>query len=148
MLYLYDVLEAVTADRRRNPIELAGNREPAAACRRRATPTTRPEGDVVIRLSRSSDGPALERLAALSERQLPSGSFVVAESGDELAAALPLDPRGPALADPFRPSRAIVDLLELRARQVHEADGRDGHRRGVLRRGLLRQRLSRRAVRV
>ena len=58
-------------------------------------------------------------------------------SADELRAALPLD-GGRALADPFRPSAHIVELLELRARQLRaEHDEAQRHRfpriRGVLR---------------
>jgi hypothetical protein len=151
MAFEYELLMALGAGRHRDPIEAARRGElVAAARRRRVYEAVRTQGDVVIRLSRGSDGPALERLAALSERQLPAGSFVVAEERGELVAALPLDADvpGPALADPFRPSLAIVDLLELRARQVHEAEGRGGVRRGALRLAALWQRPSRRAVRV
>jgi hypothetical protein len=57
--------------------------------------------------------------------------------GDDVVAALPLE-GGRPLADPFRPSAHYVELLQLRARQLHRAATSD-HRsflprlRGVLR---------------
>ena len=89
-------------------------------------------GDVVLRLCRGGDGAALDRLAAFAGRRLPRGSFVVAEVSGELVAALPLDDSGPALADPFRHTAAVVRLLEVRAAQIHRAES--GRTRSVLRR--------------
>ena len=73
---------------------------------------------IVIRLCRASDDDALARLAALESRRLPRGSFVLAELGGEIVAAVPLDAVEPVLADPFRRTAEIVPLLELRARQL------------------------------
>ena len=73
--------------------------------------------NVLLRLCRTTDGAALDRLAALSERRRGRGTFVVAETDGELVAALPLD-GGDVLYDPFRPTAQIVKLLQLRAAQI------------------------------
>jgi hypothetical protein len=73
---------------------------------------------VVIRAARGSDGPALRRLAELDSReQVPGGELLVAESDDELVAALSLD-TGDRIADPFRRTADVVDLLAYRARRL------------------------------
>ena len=86
--------------------------------------TTAPS--VLIRAARGSDGPALRRLAALDSTELPAGQLLVAEADGELVAAL--DPRsGARVADPFRRTAGIVDLLELRAgRRRHSGRPRIG----------------------
>ena len=43
---------------------------------------------VLIRAARGSDGPALRRLAELDSRELPAGELLVAETDDELVAAV------------------------------------------------------------
>jgi hypothetical protein len=74
--------------------------------------TTSPS--VLIRAARGSDGPALEALAALDSAVIPAGALLVAEADGELVAALsPVS--GERIADPFRPTRDVVALLELRA---------------------------------
>ena len=70
---------------------------------------------VVIRAARGSDGPALRRLAALDSSDLPSGDLLIAETGDEVVAALSVE-TGARIADPFRRTADVVDLLAHRAR--------------------------------
>jgi hypothetical protein len=77
---------------------------------------------VSVRLFAERDIDAIRRLAALDEKPVPTGGVLVAEEGEELVAALPLD-GGPALADPFKPTADIVELLRLRARQLEELTG-------------------------
>jgi hypothetical protein len=72
---------------------------------------------VVIRAARGSDGPALRRLAALDSAELPAGDLLIAEAGDELVAALSVD-TGERVADPFRRTADVVDLLAFRARRL------------------------------
>jgi hypothetical protein len=72
---------------------------------------------VVIRAARGSDGPALRRLAALDSRELPAGDLLVAETGDGVVAALSLA-TGERVADPFRRTADVVDLLAYRARRL------------------------------
>jgi hypothetical protein len=69
---------------------------------------------LTIRHADASDAGALVRLAALDSAFPPTGDVLLAEVGDELWAAVELD-SGTAIADPFRPSGDVVDLLKLRA---------------------------------
>src|SRR5947209_1690511 len=75
---------------------------------------------VALRLGSVHDDEALERLAQLEGRRLPSGRFVLAEVGGRVVAALSL-PGGEALADPFRPTAHLLPLLRLRAAQLEVA---------------------------
>ena len=83
--------------------------------------------DIVIRLAREDDAPALARLAVLDEAPLPAGEHMVAEVRGELWAALPLGGGG-AFADPFRPSGDLVELL--RAWASRRADDQQARTRG------------------
>jgi hypothetical protein len=60
---------------------------------------------------------AIERLAQLDSARRPNGPVLVAAVGDEPVAALPLD-GGPAIANPFKRTAALVSLLELRVAQM------------------------------
>ena len=73
--------------------------------------------DISIRPARAGDAPALRRVAERDSRQLPGGRLLVAEVAGEVQAALSLD-TAESVADPFRPTAALVDLLRLRARQA------------------------------
>ena len=64
--------------------------------------------------------PQLAELAALSERRVPTGVVLVAQVEHELVAAVPLE-GGHALADITRATADVVQLLELRSRQVRRA---------------------------
>jgi hypothetical protein len=70
---------------------------------------------VVIRAARGADGEALERLAQLDSATLPTGDLLVAEADGRLVAAFEPE-SGVSIADPFRPTADVVDLLALRAR--------------------------------
>jgi hypothetical protein len=72
--------------------------------------------DISIRLAVAADMPALHRVAERDSRLLPPGDLLVAEAHGEVQAALSLQ-TGESVADPFRPTAALVDLLKLRARQ-------------------------------
>jgi hypothetical protein len=74
--------------------------------------TTAPS--VLIRAARGSDGPALERLAALDSSVVPAGALLVAEADGALVAARSVT-TGAAIADPFVPSAGVVTLLAMRA---------------------------------
>jgi hypothetical protein len=69
---------------------------------------------VTIRHAHPTDLSALERLAALDSRRLPSGELFVAEVAGQLVAAVSID-TGAVVADPFEPTAAIVDLLRVHA---------------------------------
>jgi hypothetical protein len=79
--------------------------------------------DVELRLCRIADDPELDRLAALAERPLPHGRLVIAATGGQIVAALPLA-GGPALRDPFAKTAHLMPLLELRAAQLRDPEPR------------------------
>jgi hypothetical protein len=70
---------------------------------------------LVLRRSASWDAAALTRLAQLDGAPSPAGPMLVAELTGEIVAAVPFD-GGRAIADPFRPTAAIVELLHARTR--------------------------------
>jgi hypothetical protein len=78
---------------------------------------------LTIRRADASDSGALVRLAALDSASPPTGEALLAEVGDELWAAVEVE-TGTAIADPFRPSGELVDLLRLQA----ALDGRSERR--------------------
>jgi hypothetical protein len=106
--------------------------------------------DVVIRLAGAGDAAEIVRLAHLDGRRVPVGEVLVAVVEDEVLAALPLGdgsslPR--PLADPFRPTSMLVDLLWLRAAHLRGEIPSQGRRRGRLAariRALLRRPAGRR----
>ena len=72
---------------------------------------------VTIRRSEAADAAAIERLAALDSASAPPGEMLLAEVGDELWAAVGLDGTA-AIADPFRPSGDLVELLNFRVERI------------------------------
>ena len=70
---------------------------------------------LTIRPADLADLAGLDRLAALDSASPPTGEVLVAEVGGELWAALELG-SGSTIADPFRPSGELVELLKLHAR--------------------------------
>lgn len=82
--------------------------------------------DVTVRMAAEDDRVAIERLAALDSARVPSGALVVAVIAGTIQAAQPLSGAA-AIANPFVPSADLVNLLQVRARQLREAgiDGRE-----------------------
>jgi len=78
---------------------------------------------LTIRPADLADSAGLDRLAALDSASPPTGDVLVAEVGGELWAAIDLD-SGSAIADPFRPSGELVELLRLSARGESRAERR------------------------
>jgi hypothetical protein len=70
---------------------------------------------LTIRRADLADLAALDRLAVLDSASAPTGDVLVAEVAGELWAALEID-SGRVIADPFRPSGELVELLRLHAR--------------------------------
>jgi hypothetical protein len=77
-------------------------------------------GGVTIRPAFPDDAPALARLAALDSARVPAGPLLLAEIDGEPWAAIALQ-GGRAIADPFRPTAALVDLLRRRRAQLAAA---------------------------
>ena len=72
---------------------------------------------ISIRPATQADRTAIIRLAALDSRPAPLQAALVADLDGEIVAARSLT--GPCgIADPFRPTADIRELLELRARQA------------------------------
>ena len=69
---------------------------------------------LTIRRADLADLAALDRLAELDSASPPTGEALVAEVGGELWAALEVS-TGSAIADPFRPSGEVVELLRKHA---------------------------------
>jgi hypothetical protein len=98
--------------------------------RREARASRLPDGwagdddGLTVRAATQRDSDAVRLLAALEGVSMPRGRVLVAQVGNDVVAALPLEGGGP-LADPFRPSAHFVELLQLRARQLR----RDGDQR-------------------
>ena len=86
---------------------------------------------VVIRAARGSDGDALEGLARLDSQRPLAGDVLLAEQDGRLVAALDAQR---VIADPFRPTADVIDLLRLRAGRSRHA----GRRRGLARAPRLR----------
>jgi hypothetical protein len=97
----------------RSRVEDLHARRPISQRRRDVAPIT-------IRHAAADDMKALERLAALDSRRVPSGELFVAEVDGRLLAATSID-TGAVIADPFEHTAAIVDLLQIQARAVRPA---------------------------
>jgi hypothetical protein len=85
---------------------------------------------LTIRRATAADAFALRRLAAIDSAAPPTGDVLLAEMGNELWAAVSLD-SGTAIADPFRPSGDLVELLRFRAERLHRDER--GQRRALAR---------------
>ena len=81
---------------------------------------TRPTS-ITIRLAGTDDADALATLAQLDSASIPHDPVLIAEVGGRLRAALSLRD-GSAIADPFHPTAAILELLSARAAHLRGAD--------------------------
>jgi hypothetical protein len=75
---------------------------------------------ITIRRSTEQDWTQIVRLAALDDRPAPRGDSLLGFVDGELRAAVPLG-RGPEVADPFRLTSDMVELLRFRAGQEKAA---------------------------
>lgn len=92
---------------------------------------------ITLRYGFPDDAQAIARLAALDSVDPPRLPILLAEVAGELRAALSLAD-GRVIADPFYPTRTLVDLLGARAEQLQRADR---PRRGIRARWWSRLRL-------
>jgi hypothetical protein len=97
----------------------ASFRRDAARYRRARAASLRPPQPVraAIQLRLSACRDELERLAALSERRLTGGDWIVADVNGVPVAAVSLE-SGATVYDPFKPTSQAVSLLKLRRKQV------------------------------
>ncbi len=75
---------------------------------------------ISIRRATAADAGAVRRLAALDSAPTPGGELLIAEVQGEPHAALEIS-SGVAIADPFRPTAELVELLRLRAMALRAA---------------------------
>ena len=76
-----------------------------------------PTAPLVIRMADTTDQAELQSLAELDSALPFSGAALVAELDDHLVAGLSLM-SGREVANPFVPTREILELLRVRARQL------------------------------
>ena len=82
---------------------------------------------IELRIATRADDDALRRLAELDSRPLPPGPHLVGVREGRIDAALSLC-TGELVADPFRPTADLSDLLRFAARRRRRADARAGRR--------------------
>lgn len=80
--------------------------------------------NITIRRAGAADGESLVRLAGLDSKHVPPGDFLVAEVDGDECAAVALE-SGELLADPFRPTAHICEMLRLRAARIREVESPD-----------------------
>ena len=91
-------------------------------------PTTSPREEhnvhtvqtISIRRAVEADRAVIERLAALDSAPAPTGAILIAEVGDEPQAAMQIA-TGVTVADPFRPTANLVELLSHRAASLRDS---------------------------
>jgi hypothetical protein len=90
-----------------------------------------PSTSLTIRLAREDDRASLTILAQLDSGRMPPHPVLLAEADGGVVAALSLID-GTAVADPFRPTADVVDLLRVRASAAGTGDrARRGLRLGA-----------------
>jgi hypothetical protein len=93
---------------------------------------------MIIRRTTPGDTTALLQLAALDDAHALQGDTLVAEVDGQIHAAIDLSD-GRAIADPFRHTAELVDLLRMRATQLTEpAKPAKRRSRGLTRRATAR----------
>jgi len=75
---------------------------------------------IAIRRATEDDRPVLARLAALDSAPTPSGEVLIAEVDAEPQAAIEIA-SGATIADPFRRTADLTELLSVRAARLREA---------------------------
>jgi len=119
-----DTLAGQLRERRRSSIAalvhhcLTGFRRSTSARQQPEHPSDR---SVTIRFATAGDDLMLRRLAQLDSSSVPPPPVLVAEEGGETRAALSVI-SSTAVADPFHPTAALVELLRLRAAQLRSAE--------------------------
>jgi hypothetical protein len=85
------------------------------AVRNAVTQTPARDGQpITIRRATGADHATIQRLAALDSAPAPAGEILIAEIGDQALGAIEVA-SGAAIADPFRPTAELVELLRVRA---------------------------------
>ena len=90
------------------------------ANRRTELPTGAELARVPTRPADGTDERNIARLSELDERHVPTGYVLVAELDEAIIAAMPLN-GGHTVADPQRSTADLIELLEVRSRQLRDA---------------------------
>jgi hypothetical protein len=91
---------------------------------------------IAIRPVVAADLAAVARLAELDSRTAPEGALLIAEVDGDPVAVMALA-GGDVVANPFRPTNAVVEMLRLRARQLAPRRQRRPRQGMKIRTGLL-----------
>jgi hypothetical protein len=91
------------------------------------TNSTPDSQQITIRAASVLDRAELRRVAQRDSRPLPDGQLLLAEVNGEAQAAIALT-TGEVIADPFRPTAALVRMLSVRRSQI-QGGVRDSHAR-------------------
>jgi hypothetical protein len=89
----------------------------------RQEPAHAMDRDVTIRFATAADDSALRRLAQLDCCAVPPPPLLIAKEAGEIRAALSVL-TSDAIADPFHPAAALVELLRMRGAQVRSTSRR------------------------
>lgn len=81
---------------------------------------TSPADEITVRPAVAADRDAVARIAERDSRPTPRGTLLVAEVAGEIRAAIALDD-GATIADPFRPTAELVEMLRISARAAGAA---------------------------
>jgi hypothetical protein len=76
-----------------------------------------PDEVLTVRLAQAADHLALGRLAGRDSARVPTGDVLLAAVDGEVRAAISADGTT-VVADPFRPTAELVELLRLRSAQL------------------------------
>jgi len=86
------------------------------------------ENSLTLRLARPADADAVAELSALDSATTPAQPVLIAEIEGEIQAAISLSD-DTVVADPFRPTVALVAILQARAQQLRRPAGGTRRRR-------------------
>ena len=110
----YDVHVTRLEDLRRRAERRGRTPHTTVPATRADTPArVRHAASITIRRSTAADRATLERLAALDSAPVPTGEVLMAALDGEAVAAIEVA-SGATIADPFRPTAELVELLRAR----------------------------------
>jgi hypothetical protein len=109
----------MTLDPRLNVVHVADMRAELGRFRRGAEQarSAASEREIVIRLAVPDDDMSLARLFALDSQEPRRGAWLLCEVDGQLAAAVRVSD-GRVVADPFRRTSELIELLRVRARHL------------------------------
>lgn len=110
-------LDIIRARAKADDFQRAASDRRITRCRAQPQRRRPVERNVTIRLGATRDDHRLAKLAELDSSRPPTQPALLAEVDGQLAGAISLSD-GTIVADPFRPTADVVDLLRVRAAQL------------------------------